>query len=421
MTNYIFNGVNNGMSTGNFVAGGPNPDFLYITYPRGFDTLNIRTDNQGNTIVESALGGSFIMKGVTLDQLSDANFGQVDGDVDIGTNGPDWLSGSIVVGKAGNDTIWGMEPGSNDFLAGNQGNDDINGNGGMDRIRGGQGEDDIYGFGTGSIVYGDKGADDINASSANNTDPDDTTGVTIFGGSGDPNDPLDGGDDIIGSSYNDFLQGNGGEDDIQGGGGDDEIRGGKDDDDLFGQNGMDWLRGDKGDDHVDGGRDADILAGGEGKDTFHFHAGGGTSDIAWVTRENISQDALNILPENFGLAQLHMLDRITDLDLGDDGFHGVDKLAFQGWDSGGADAGEVATVTNVSANNMADLLAAYYNEVGVDTDDQAVIIEVNSGAFAGKDFLFVSTSDFLGAPVPSYAMQITGYTGTLDVDDIIST
>lgn len=421
MANYTFNGVDSGQSNGTFVASGPVPDFLYITYPRGFDTLNIRTDNQGNTILESALGGTFVLKNVTLDQLTDANFGQVDGDVDIGTNGPDWMGGSIVVGKAGNDFLWGQSEGSDDFLAGNAGEDDIDGNGGMDRIRGGQDNDEIYGFGSGSIVYGDKGSDDIEAADVD--DPETDPGATIFGGSGDPDDPFDGGDWIDGANGNDIIQGNGGNDDIDGEGGHDIIRGGKDNDDLNGDDGNDWLRGDKGDDDIDGDRDADILTGGADKDTFHFHAGGGVSDIGLVTQENIDADALNILPQNFGLEQLHMLDSITDLNLGDNGFHGVDKLAFAGWDSGGADAGEVSTVTNVAANNMEDLLAAYYNEVGavLEPDDQAVIIEVNSGAFAGKDFLFVSTADVLTVPVPNYVMQITGYTGTLDASDIIAT
>jgi Ca2+-binding RTX toxin-like protein len=427
MTVYNFNGLVDGQSTGNFVFGGDNPDLVNITYGEGFFTTNIRNEGT-NVVIETSLGGTFLMQGVVIDQLTNANFAMNgDGNVDIGTNGPNTLTGNIVVGKGGNDHITGTP--DDDFLAGNAGDDDIYGGGGMDRIRGGQGTDDIYEFGRGSIVYGDKGGDNIYAGSFTNEDDDDT-GVTIFGGSGDPNDPLDGDDYIEASSYDDTLQGNGGDDEIYGYGGDDDIRGGKGDDiELNGGSGDDWVRGDKGDDYVagwsgddrleggagdddiEGGRGADVMSGGSGEDGFRFEYEGNQSVIDDIGIENLTdtEAVLDIQAVNFGVPQLANLDWITDLNLGGEGEDGVDHLYFEGWTDGG-----VHTVDNVSASNVADLLAIY-TPFTAGGDDDAVLIHVDGGAFSGKSFLLVETT---GGTFPEYLVQVTGVTGDFDDGDI---
>jgi Ca2+-binding RTX toxin-like protein len=419
--NYQFNGIDDGASVGNFVFGGPNPDLVNITYTEGYFTYNIRNDGP-NVVIESSLGGTFTLYGVVLDQLTDANFSMNDeGDVRIGTGDTDFLAGNIVVGLGGIDFITGGQFESNDYLAGNAGNDFINGFFGMDNIRGGQGDDVIFNIGTGSTVYGDRNADWIDASNAFNTDLEDTTGVNIFGGNGNPDDKDDGGDTIFGSNYNDVIQGNGGEDDIDGNAGDDIIRGGKANDEIDGDTGKDWIRGDKGEDIIDGGWGADELEGGKGDDIFAFYAGGGNA--TWMpnlTEANLDAEVLGTLPNLLGSSQLdEHLDKITDLNAGDDGFHGVDQLFFQGWDSTGGNAGEVRYVEDINANSMLDLQTAYYTAVGGDDDDQAVVIEVTSGNLAGKEFLFVSTNADGGLQDPEYALQITGYDGTIDATDII--
>jgi Ca2+-binding RTX toxin-like protein len=407
MVAYAFNGVTSG-STG--VPFNPATDVLNLTYAQGFDTLNMQTDSTGtNVIVTTALGGTFLLVGVVLEQLTDANVVHTFGDFDIGDNGNNFLTGTIVLGLGGNDTINGSF--ANDFLQGNQGNDDIDGNGGMDRIKGGQGNDDIYDFGTGSVINGDRGDDYINAD-------DDAEFTWIFGGNQDPSDPLDGNDYINGSHGIDIIQGNGGNDDIDGDRGDDFIRGGKGNDDLYGGSGDDEVRGDLGNDWIVGSRDADVMTGGEGNDTFGFYYSNDDSTIGDLTRENISDDALDITAANFGLPQLANLDSITDLNFGGDGTGGVDGVWFQGWDDG---SGDVSTVSNVSANNMADLITAFRNEIGFDDEDDAVLIHVNGGSFAGKSFLLVSTHDdqnILLPENPEYALQVTGVTGTFDDSDI---
>jgi Ca2+-binding RTX toxin-like protein len=177
-----------------------------------FDVERLYTNSAGTGVILQLTNGfSYTMLGPVIEQLTDANIIWTFGDFDIGDNGNDFLTGTLVVGLGGNDDIEGQS-GTSGFLQGNQGDDDIDGNGdndadatNMDRIRGGKGNDDIYDFGTGSIVYGDQGDDDIYAEN-------DADGVTIFGGNGNPNDPLDGGDYIEGSDGDDTIQGNGGDD-----------------------------------------------------------------------------------------------------------------------------------------------------------------------------------------------------------------
>lgn len=435
MAVFPFNGVTSGATPGPF---NPATDVLNILYDQGFDTLNIRNDASGQNVLIETGAATFVLQGVILEQLTSANFAQTDGVVTLGTNNnifPEFLQGSIVLGKGGPDIIFGMETGSNDFLAGNAGDDLINGLEGMDRIRGGKGDDTIVNFGSGSIVYGDKGGDTITADDFTNTDPDDHTGVTIFGGSGDPNDPLDGGDTITGSNHDDFIQGNGGADFLYGGNGDDEIRGGKDGDTVDGGWGDDWIRGDKGedtlrgwagddiieggddDDTIDGGRGADIMSGDGGENTFRFELEGGMgqqSVIENLSVENMSQDVLNVPANGFGPTQIaDNLDWITDLKLGDED-DSIDQLQFEGWNEGDYN---VDTVDNVSASNVQDLLDIFYqNDTGGSTED-AILINVNGGLLAGKSFLFVD-ANATGSEPPEYLLQVTGYTGEFDASDI---
>lgn len=427
---YNFNGLADGASDGTFIAGGDSPDVVNLTYGEGFFTTNIRNEGT-NVVIETEIGGTsatFLMQGVILDQLRTQNFSMNgDGVVRMGNNNDNTLAGNILVGKGGNDTLNGTP--DNDFLAGNAGEDYIYGGGGMDRIRGGQNDDHIYDFGSGSIVYGDKGDDTIEAQNDLDADED---GVTIFGGSGDPNDPLDGIDRIQGSNRDDMIQGNGGDDVINGRGDEDEIRGGKDDDFLRGGGGDDWVRGDKGDDTVQGDAGDDTIEGGDGDDSLYGGKGGdemsgGEGDdtffFDWLiddqseanpnlSLESVSADILNTPAQFLGTGQLDQIDSITDLDLGGKN-NSNDLLGFEWWDGGNVD-----TVNNVSASTVQDLLDLF-NEVSVGGDD-VILINVNGGGFEGKSFILADTLQ--GGPAfsgPEFLLQVTGYTGTLGSSDII--
>ena len=137
-----------------------------------------------------------------------------------------------------------------------------------------------------TIIEGTRKGDDIDCRSFVSNDPDEVSGVSIYG---------DGGaDTICGSDYNDFIAGGGGNDMIHGGDGDDAIDGGAKDDDLWGGDGNDIIfggvgaspasgvgcvlqtsigriylaKGGSGDDSIDGGRGNDCINAGSGEDTI---------------------------------------------------------------------------------------------------------------------------------------------------------
>lgn len=77
---------------------------------------------------------------------------------------------------------------------------------------------------------------------------------------------------IIGTDFDDHLNGNNYDDFIIGGDGDDVIHGNNGNDCLEGNEGNDTLDGGKGNDHIDGGIGSDKLRGGEGSDTFVYNS-----------------------------------------------------------------------------------------------------------------------------------------------------
>lgn len=103
---------------------------------------------------------------------------------------------------------------------------------------------------------------------------------TLSGGSG--NDILDGGNDndtLVGDAGDDQLIGGSGTDTLNGGDGDDKLDGGLGDDTLNGGAGADTLQGGLGNDVVNGGAGDDVLSGGTGNDIFLFTEIGGRDKI----------------------------------------------------------------------------------------------------------------------------------------------
>ena len=78
---------------------------------------------------------------------------------------------------------------------------------------------------------------------------------------------LRGKDVLVGGDGNDTLNGGPGKDSLFGGEGIDTLNGGNGKDKLFGESGGDSLAGGNGKDRLDGGTEADSCAGGRGKDT----------------------------------------------------------------------------------------------------------------------------------------------------------
>jgi Ca2+-binding RTX toxin-like protein len=235
-----------------------------------------------------------------------------------------------VYGGAGNDTIWGGEVASGDFLFGNGGNDTLYGNAGDDELtggagvdtyNGGQGDDTFFITATGEVVTGttstgavtreifngDEGFDEINITTTATIDLSIATisadveglraagGVTLsalqldrfsslnvagaIGVSTTGNIVLAGAtiSDLTvnlnsGGNTIDFLGAADGRYTVNGGAAVDTINGGDHwgGDTLNGNGGNDVLNGKGGNDVLNGGAGADVVNGDEGDDTFLF-------------------------------------------------------------------------------------------------------------------------------------------------------
>lgn len=165
----------------------------------------------------------------------------------------------------------------NDVITGDRGDNLISGgSGGVDRLTGGSGNDTLsYAQSTGGVRI------DIN----NNK-----TGGAAAG------DRISGFENLVGSQFDDVLEGtshdnvlsglggadriNGdsGDDVVDGGAGNDHLEGDSGDDTLIGGEGDDYLNGDSGDDVLNGGEGADRLDGRSGIDRYVFDDADGAQD-----------------------------------------------------------------------------------------------------------------------------------------------
>jgi hypothetical protein len=141
---------------------------------------------------------------------------------------------------------------------------------GADTIYGFGGNDDIFGWSGNDEIIGGAGADDIDGGSgtdtANYTDSNEAVTVNLenglgFGGTAE-GDTLTSVENLTGSAFNDWLQGDAGNNVLSGLQGNDTLKGG---------GGADTLYGDSGNDTLKGGGGADTLNGGSGIDTAAYN------------------------------------------------------------------------------------------------------------------------------------------------------
>jgi Ca2+-binding RTX toxin-like protein len=227
---------------------------------------------------------------------------------------------NAIYGEGGNDTLNGL--GGNDYLNGGSGNDTLNGGDGNDILLGGIGADKMNGGSGNHDVVSYAGA---------------STGVGVHldtgtGNGGDANgDTYQNIEDIIGSAYNDYLEGNSalsgnvikggaGNDSIHGNGGYDVLHGEGGNDTItafgawntsgstmYGGSGNDRLSGGEGSDHIFGGANNDTingyegvntLEGGSGQDTFEFQKNldpaGPADNYNTITDFNKNEDTLSL-------------------------------------------------------------------------------------------------------------------------------
>lgn len=249
-----------------------------------------------------------------------------------GTEGDD-----ILVGTADADTILGL--GGNDSLQGGDGDDLLIGGAGNDTLDGGAGND--------TVSYED-------------ADPAPMFGflmvnlqgqyASIIGPVGTPLDTLVSIENVIGSSYNDWLVGTAGDNHLSGGAGNDRLEG--------------W-----------GG--ADVLDGGDGGDSINTVGGFGPTAIGSMLIGGDGNDSIQSGNSNdtllggagddmFGVSN-YVTNRILD------GGSGIDTLSFTTSGSGGFTSGVVVdlskTTTQTIAPGVALTISNVENIIGTQAND----------------------------------------------------
>ncbi|MEO0319346.1 MAG: right-handed parallel beta-helix repeat-containing protein [Pseudomonadota bacterium] len=207
-------------------------------------------ENESTDVVVTAEGNF-------LDDAATPFIGMVD-DVDNVSSAADMQSGDD-----GNNRLNGNN-GIN-FIAGEGGNDRINARGGNDTVLGGDGNDTINGGNGADRLAGDGGNDRLNGGSGADN---------LSGGSG--NDILNGGvgnDNLTGGDGMDRLRGNGGNDTLEGGAGDDVLDGRSGNNLISDLSGNDTIVGGTGNDTINDGLGDDLINGGPGDDIITLSFG----------------------------------------------------------------------------------------------------------------------------------------------------
>jgi hypothetical protein len=271
-----------------------NTGILEVSGSGQAETISIATEN-GSISVDG------IAQGILAANVNELRIEGGDGNDVIDIRQLTGLSNAaiVVMGGAGNDTLLGSP--MNDQLQGGEGDDYLEGFAGDDNLIGGAGADTyVYADDAdlGNDAIDDSGTLDTldfsNLASPIDVDLSSTTTQTVAAGgtlsvgitmsansiSGVIGTPFD--DNIEGNSLDnqlvggagaDALVGKAGADTLDGGTQPDFIQGGPGDDIVIGGGSNDSLYGDSGDDHIIGAGGNDLLAGGLGADTLEGDAG----------------------------------------------------------------------------------------------------------------------------------------------------
>lgn len=175
----------------------------------------------------------------------------------------------LIIGDDGANTLRGGS--GNDRILGAGGNDVLDGDHGADTLEGGAGADTIDGGASNDVLIGGAGGDALNGGTGTDTasyaDAPKAVSASLAAGKGltgdAKGDTYTSVENLLGSAFDDMLEGDANANVLEGNDGDDL---------LFGHDGEDTLGGGAGDDELDGGAGADHLDGGAGRDAANYYA-----------------------------------------------------------------------------------------------------------------------------------------------------
>jgi Ca2+-binding RTX toxin-like protein len=294
-----------GMEGNDFINGGDGGD--EIDGGEGIDTLSYEGSAEGVDvwlIHNIATGGD--AAGDQVDNVENL-IGSAYGDTLAGDDGDNAINGlageNHLYGYGGNDALWGGE--ERDSLDGGEGFDVLKGFGGTDFLDGGDEADTMWG-GTGDDIYSVDNAGDVVTefagegsdtvwASIDYTLGDQVENLTLFniGGFNGTGNDLD--NVIVGNEYTNLLNGGGGVDTIAGNGGDDIIDGGANADTVLGGQGFDIVI-------VDDPGDVVIEYAGEGLDmvqTSVDYALTSGSEVEVLYADQTTTAAINLVGNEF--------------------------------------------------------------------------------------------------------------------------
>lgn len=366
------------------VYGGGSRDIIY-------GDNRSRNDVTGHDVLHGDAGHDVIYGGLGNDQIhggadNDEIYGDDGNDVLNGDAGEDRLQGGAgadtLDGGADDDIIYGdyKNPDAsdgNDILNGGDGNDMLYGNGGADTLDGGAGKDRLYGGDGDDLFISSAGVDLMYGGGGVNTVDYSAEGAGVKAVLGERY-AIDGGgsrdtlidmNHVIGSAFNDRIEGNADSNILTANAGRDVVLGGYGDDTVFGGDGNDILYGDYKNAHGSDGQD--IIYGGNGNDYIY---GGDGDDVLY------GEDGLDSIwggggADRYVLDITGSIDRLRDINFGEGDTLDVRDI-LSGFYSGVEDISEYLQITDngthstlsVDQNGGGDsfvAVALLYNTTGI--------------------------------------------------------
>ncbi|MRR50604.1 MAG: DUF4347 domain-containing protein, partial [Rhodocyclaceae bacterium] len=299
--NLLIGGVGNDLIDGrggdDTLEGGSGDD--YLSGGDGLDQASYASADASVTVKLDQTGVQQDTLGAGKDVLKDM-------EGVTGSNSNDFLYGddsdNLLIGGGGSDSIFGR--GGNDLISGDAGNDTLDGGAGDDVIDGGLGND---------IITGGAGSDSVSYASATARVTVDLALTAQQNTTGSGLDTLLGIENIVGSEYDDTLNGNEDNNIITGGAGNDSIDGRGGNDQLQGDSGNDTVLGGAGDDILSGGLGDDTLDGVSGQDAVSYAdaTSGVTVNLSIVGVQDTGSQGLDTLVNIFSIVGSDFDDRLT--------------------------------------------------------------------------------------------------------------